>query len=30
VFRTLMNLELPPIERLRKALIRARKSHIRR
>ena len=28
--RTLMNLELPPIERLRKALIRGRQSHIHR
>ena len=30
VFRTLMNLDLPPVERLRKALIRGRPSHLHR
>lgn len=30
VFRTLMNLDLPPIERLRKALIRGRQPHLHR
>jgi transcriptional regulator with XRE-family HTH domain len=30
VFRTLMNLDLPPIERLRKALIRGRQPHLQR
>ena len=30
VLRTLMNLELPPVERLRKALNRAPKTHLRR
>ncbi len=30
VLRTLMNLDLPPIERLRKALIRGRKPHLHR
>lgn len=28
IFRTLRNLELPPVERLRRALVRARKPHI--
>lgn len=30
VFRTLMNLDLPPVQRLRKALIRGRKPHFHR
>ena len=28
IFRTLRNLELPPVERLRRALVRARKPYI--
>ena len=28
IFRTLRNLELPPVERLRRALLRARRPHI--
>lgn len=30
VFRTLMNLDLPPVERLRKALLRGRQTHVHR
>ena len=30
VFRTLMNLDLPPVERLRKALRRGRQTHLHR